>query len=185
MANRRPPGLGLGGQIPAHHLDLAVILAEAHHRDLVGCGESVHRLAERGADLLHDRRLGDRVAEMHHHERRHLPADLQIRHIPVQMYPIQTLHIKHKCPSSTSFTVTTQPRPPAWSTTSILTSPTSADAQKVAPPPGGATVAGGQLGPLLNQQPTATIPPKPGHPPRRSEAGLTGYFDLTKGCGGE
>jgi len=32
----------------------------------------------------------------------------------------------------------------------------------------------GRLGPLLNQQPTPTIQPNPPHPPRRSEAGLTG-----------
>jgi hypothetical protein len=42
----------------------------------------------------------------------------------------------------------------------------------------------GRLGPLLNQQPTATIPPNPGCPPRRSEAVLTGgLFRYTAAAG--
>ena len=57
-----PAGTRLPSQIRAHHLDLAVVLTEPHHRDLVIGSEPVHRRAERGADLLHDRRRRDRIA---------------------------------------------------------------------------------------------------------------------------
>jgi hypothetical protein len=39
-----------------HHLDLAVVLAEAHHRDLAGLGERSDLTTKPGPDLLEDRR---------------------------------------------------------------------------------------------------------------------------------
>ena len=91
-------GARLPSQIRPHHLDLAVVLTEPHHRDVVVGGETVHRRAERGADLLHDRRRRDRIAQMRGHKRHHLPAHLQVRHIAVQIDPIQALHIQAHMP---------------------------------------------------------------------------------------
>jgi hypothetical protein len=45
-----PAGARLASQIRPHHLDLAVVLAEPHHRDLIVGSEMVNRRAERGAD---------------------------------------------------------------------------------------------------------------------------------------
>ena len=95
----RPTGARLRRQIRPHPIDLAVVLTEPHHRDLVVVGEPVHRPAERGTDLVHDRRRGDRIAKMRGHKRSHLPAHLQIRHIPVQINPIHALHIQAHMPA--------------------------------------------------------------------------------------
>jgi hypothetical protein len=82
----------------AHPIDLAVILTEPHHRDVVVGGEPVHRPAEPGTDLLQDRRRGDLIAQMRDQKRHHLPAHLQIRHITVQIDPIQALQIQAHMP---------------------------------------------------------------------------------------
>jgi hypothetical protein len=84
--------------VPAHHLDLAVILAEPHYRDVLSFRERADRPPEGGADLLHDRRRRDRAAEVLRHERRHLPADLQVRHVAVQVDPVQALDVQRHMP---------------------------------------------------------------------------------------
>ena len=93
-----PTGARLPRQIRPHPIDLAVVLTEPHRRDLVVVGEPVHRPAERGADLVHNCRRGDRIAKMRGHKRRHLPAHLQIRHIAVQINPIHALQIQAYMP---------------------------------------------------------------------------------------
>lgn len=56
-----PAGHRLGIKVGPHHLNLAVGLAEPHHRDVVVTGELRHRLPERQPDLLEDRRGGNRI----------------------------------------------------------------------------------------------------------------------------
>jgi hypothetical protein len=46
----------LHGQIPPHHIDLAIVLAEVHHWNMLILGERAHRPAERRTDPLPDRR---------------------------------------------------------------------------------------------------------------------------------
>ena len=93
-----PAGARLPSQIRPHHLDLAVIPAEPHHRNLVVGSETLHRFTKGGADLVHDRRRRDRITQMRGHERHHLPGHLQVRHIAVQVDPIQALHIQVHMP---------------------------------------------------------------------------------------
>jgi hypothetical protein len=87
-------GPGLRGHVPAHHLDLPVVLAEPDDRDVVCLGELLDPAAERGADLLQDRRRGDWIAQMPGHEPGELPTDLQVRHVPVEIDPVQALHVQ-------------------------------------------------------------------------------------------
>ena len=84
----RPAGRRLPRQIWPHPIDLAVVPPEPHHRNPVVLGERRHRPAERGTDLLHDRRRRDRVTQMRGQKRHHLPTHLQVRHIAVQINPI-------------------------------------------------------------------------------------------------
>ncbi len=58
-----------------------------------------HRAAKRGADLLQDCRRRDRITQMRGQKARP-PARpvLQIRHITIQIDPIQTLNIQHHMP---------------------------------------------------------------------------------------
>ena len=93
-----PARLGLGRQVGPHGLDLAVGLGEPHHRDVVLLGEAGHRPAERGTDLVEDRRGRDRIAQVRGQEADHLPADLQVVHPAVQIDPIQTLQIQRHLP---------------------------------------------------------------------------------------
>jgi hypothetical protein len=90
----RGAGAGLRVQVAAHHLDLAVTPGELHHRDLVGPRERVDPTPEPGPDLLQDRRRGDRQPQVPGHERDDLPPNLQGRHIPVEIDPIQTLDVQ-------------------------------------------------------------------------------------------
>ena len=99
-ADRRHPGPArprLPSQIRLHLLDLALTLAELDHRDLVAVGERAHRPAEPVTDPTHHRRRRDREPargqELHD-----LPTDLQIRHIPVQIDPVQTLQVQPHMP---------------------------------------------------------------------------------------
>ena len=94
----RPAGRRLPGQIRPHHIDLAVVLAEAHHRDVVGLGERRHRAAKRGADLLEDGRRRNLIIQMRGQERDHRPTRLQSRHIAIQVDAIQTLNIQRYMP---------------------------------------------------------------------------------------
>src|SRR5664279_3442983 len=69
----------LPSQSTAHHLDLAIILLEPHHWDVLILGEPVDPPAKRRADLLHDRRRRNRQPQMRRHERHDLPTHLQVR----------------------------------------------------------------------------------------------------------
>jgi hypothetical protein len=84
--------------VTAHHLVLAVPFTEADHRDVLSLGELAHRPPEPGTDLLHHRRRRDRTAQVLHHERHHLTADLQVRHVAVEVDPVQALHIQRHMP---------------------------------------------------------------------------------------
>ena len=81
-------------QVRAHHVGLAVVLAEPDPRDVAGLGEGSHRAAEPLADLLQQRRRGDRQVQVLGHERDHLPAGLQDRHVGVQVDPVQALDVQ-------------------------------------------------------------------------------------------
>jgi len=93
----RPTGRRLPRQIRPHPLDLAVVVNEPHHRDLAVGGEAAHRATKRGADPLQDRRRRDRFTRMLGPKAHPLTFHLQIRHITVQIDPIQTL-IEHHMP---------------------------------------------------------------------------------------
>ena len=54
--------------------------------------------AKRRADLLHDRRRRDRETQVFSHERHHLTAHLQGRHVAVQVDPVQTRDIQCHVP---------------------------------------------------------------------------------------
>ena len=94
----RQTGRSLPVQIRPHHVLLAVVLLELHHRNVMRRGEAGDRAPEPGPDLLHDRRRRDRIPQMTGHEPGHLPAALQLRHVPVEVQPVQTLHIQRDMP---------------------------------------------------------------------------------------
>jgi hypothetical protein len=73
-------------------------LVNRTHRDVLGISEATHGPAERRPDLVQDRRGRDRVAQVRGQERHDLPADLQVRHIGVQVDPVQTLQIQRDLP---------------------------------------------------------------------------------------
>src|SRR5665647_597025 len=77
---------------------------------------------ERRADLLHDRRRGNRVSQVLGHERRHLPTNLKIRHVAIEINPVQTLDIqghvtiqklihRQRCSHATRMTPTRHAKP--------------------------------------------------------------------------
>ncbi|WP_218028433.1 hypothetical protein [Mycobacterium pseudokansasii] len=88
----------LSNQIWAHHLNLAVVLAEPDHRDGVVGSEALDRPAKRGAHLLDDRRRRDRITQVRGHKRHHLPAHLQIGHIAIETDPIHAVQIQNHMP---------------------------------------------------------------------------------------
>jgi hypothetical protein len=92
------PGLGGGLQVGAHHLLLAGVLGEADHGDLVGGGEPLDRSPERVADLGEHRRRGDRVAKVLGEEHHHLPCDLQVGHVGVEVDAVKTLQVQPHMP---------------------------------------------------------------------------------------
>ncbi len=77
---------------------LAVVLAEAHHRDVVSLGEGRHRPAKRGTDLLEGGRRRNLIIQMGGQEGDHRPTGLQSWHIAIQINPIQTLNIQRYMP---------------------------------------------------------------------------------------
>jgi len=118
----RPAASCLRGQVATHDLDLAVTFVKANHRDVVGVGERPDRAAEGRADLLHDRRRGNRVSQVRSHERRHLPGDLKTWYLAVEMDPVQTLdtqgHVtiqklirRQRCSHATRMTPTRHAKP--------------------------------------------------------------------------
>ena len=91
------PVLLLPGQVRLHLLDLPVTLGELDHRDLVGVGERAHRPAELITDPTHHHRRRDREPAQRQ-ELHDLTTDLQIRHIPVEIDPVQTLQVQAHMP---------------------------------------------------------------------------------------
>jgi hypothetical protein len=89
------PVAGLGVQVGPHDLDLAVVLAEPHHRDVIVLGEAGHRFPERRPDLVEEGWRGNRVTQMPGQERNDLPTDLEIRHVGVEIDPIGTVQVQH------------------------------------------------------------------------------------------
>jgi len=88
----------LSGDVGLHLLDLAVGLGEPHHRDVLLIGEATHRSAERGPDLIEDRRGRDRIAQMRGQEADNLPTHLQVRDVGVEVDPIQALQVQRHLP---------------------------------------------------------------------------------------
>ena len=87
---------GLRGEVGPHLLDLAVGLGEPHHRMR---SSSAKRLtAFRNAVWSKTAGHGIGSPQVHGHEADHLPADLQVRHIGVQVDPIQTLQVQRYLP---------------------------------------------------------------------------------------
>lgn len=86
------------GQMRAHHVGLAGVLGEAHHRDVLAFGEAGDRRAEPVTDLLEDRRGRDLVAQVRGQERHDLPADLQVGDVGVQVDAVQTLDVERDVP---------------------------------------------------------------------------------------
>ena len=83
----RPAGGRRLLQVRGHHLGLAVPLSELHPGDAVRLGKGGHRAAELLPDLVEQRRGRNWQPQMLGHERDHLPAGLQDRHIGVQVDP--------------------------------------------------------------------------------------------------
>jgi hypothetical protein len=61
-------------------------------------GEASHRFPERRPHLLEDRRRRDRIAQVRGQETDDLPPDLQIRHIGIEVDPVQALQIQRHIP---------------------------------------------------------------------------------------
>lgn len=93
-ADGHHPGTRRLGEVGLHHVSLAIALLEAHHRDVFGLGEVVDGFAEGGADLVEQRRGGDLVAAVLAEESDHLPADLEVGDVGVQVHPVQALDVE-------------------------------------------------------------------------------------------
>jgi hypothetical protein len=91
--NSRPTGRGLPIQVRAHHVELAGVLGEPHHRDVLRVGQSPDRVPEPVTDPGNHRR-GRNREPLTRQELHDLPTDLQVRHIPIEVNPIQALQIQ-------------------------------------------------------------------------------------------
>ena len=92
--DRHHPRLAGRLEVGADHVDLAVSLGETDQRDVVDLGELEHRLAERQPDLVEQRRRRHLGATMLTQERDDLTRHLQVRHIRVEIDPVETLHLQ-------------------------------------------------------------------------------------------
>ena len=93
----RTPLAGSRTQIAAHHVDVAVGGLQPHHRDVVRVGERGDRPAEPVTDLLQTRRRRDRKTALPQ-ELHHLPADLELTEVAVQVDPIQAVQVEFHVP---------------------------------------------------------------------------------------
>jgi hypothetical protein len=84
-------------QVGTHHLDVAVGGLQRHHRDVVGLRERRHPAAEPISDLLQACRRVDLEPAMGK-ELDHLPADLQLAQVAMQVKPVQALQIERHVP---------------------------------------------------------------------------------------
>lgn len=89
-----------------HDVGLAVVLAEAHERDVVGLGEGHHRLTEPCSDPVEEGRR-DRVAEVLGEERDHLATDLQVGNVRVEVDMVEALEVEGDMASRRSLTLGT------------------------------------------------------------------------------
>jgi hypothetical protein len=80
-------------QVRLHDLDAAVGRLQRHHRDVAGLGEGGDPAAEGAADLLQARRGRHREPAVPE-ELDHLPADLQLGQVAVQVEPVQALQVQ-------------------------------------------------------------------------------------------
>jgi hypothetical protein len=99
--DRSHPSPSLSGQpvqVRAHHLQLAIPLSEAHHRDLTLGSELSDRLTKPQPDPLQDRRRRNRKPQMPGQETNHLPRHLQSRHPTIEVDPIEALQIQTDMP---------------------------------------------------------------------------------------
>lgn len=84
-----PDGLGLLHQ-GMYRIDLAFVLGEVHHRDVIGGSEVAYGGPEPVAALFHDGRGGDRIAAVPAQECCRLSGNLQRGHVQVQVDPVET-----------------------------------------------------------------------------------------------
>ena len=92
--DRHHPRLAGRLEVGADDVDLAVGLGETDQRDVVDLGELEHRLAERQPDLVEQRRRRHLGATMLTQERDDLTRHLQVRHVPVEIEPVEALDLQ-------------------------------------------------------------------------------------------
>jgi hypothetical protein len=94
----RPPSLGSGRQIRAHHLGLALPSPEPDHRDTVDLRPILDVAPELLPDRLEQRRRHDRLAPVLVEEPDHPTGGLQLGHIAVEIQPVQARDIQPDMP---------------------------------------------------------------------------------------
>jgi hypothetical protein len=90
------PGQPVQGR--AHHLQLAVPLGEADHRDVALGGKLGDRVPKPQPDPIQQRRRRDRKPQMPGQETHHLTGHLQSRHPTIEVDPIKALTIQSNMP---------------------------------------------------------------------------------------
>ena len=88
-------GPGCGLEVGRHDVDVAITLLEMHNGNVVLLGEDIDGLAEPVAHLFHHRGRGDHHAQVTPHEAHHLARGLEVRHVGVQVDPVEALEIEH------------------------------------------------------------------------------------------
>jgi hypothetical protein len=79
--------------VRTHHIKLAGVLGEPHHRDVLGIGQAPDRVPEPVTDPTHHRGRGNREP-LPRQELHDLTTYLQVRDIPVQVETVQALQIQ-------------------------------------------------------------------------------------------
>jgi hypothetical protein len=88
----------LGGetrQVLVHDVVLALTLDEVDPRHTLLTGEAAHRRAEAVTDRRQRRGRGDRQPQLAVHEPHQPRRVLQLRHVDVEIHPINALHLEH------------------------------------------------------------------------------------------
>ena len=84
------------GQLLGHHVVLPLALRERDQRHAVLRHEDLDRRDEGLADRIHQRRGGERVATMRAEEVRHPALVLQLRHVDVEVHPVDALDLERR-----------------------------------------------------------------------------------------
>jgi hypothetical protein len=84
-----------GRQVLVHDVVLALTLDEIDPRHALVTGEAAHRLAEGVTDRRQRRGRGDRQPQPPMHEPHQARRVLQLRHVDVEVHPIDALHLEH------------------------------------------------------------------------------------------